>query len=202
MHKFVSNPDGRVSPSIRDDSIPAPACSPGTPMPSKRRNKALNLSPVTPKCNEDTCELKGKRPNVKVNGRFTRSMVTKVSVVKSAVSNNVDIEIVVLDDEEEKPVSPDYGLDIDHEPFVNPADSSPHVSDKNLQVDPVVDSPMKGKSVEVNLPGSYQIGEAVHPLFVSCLLDKIHRMEIELTEMVTRDDVIRAENLRLKEEAD
>ena len=58
--------------------------------------------------------------------------MTKVSAVKSTVSNNVDIETVVLDDEEEKPVSHDYGLDIDHEPFINPADSSPHVSDKNL----------------------------------------------------------------------
>ena len=76
------------------------------------------------------------------------------------------------------------------------------MSDKNLQVDPVVDSPMKGQSVEVNLPRSYQIGETVHPLFVSYLLDKIHRMEIELTEMVTSDDVIKAENLRLKEKVD
>ena len=56
----------------------------------------------------------------------------------------------------------------------------------------MVDSPIKGKSVEVNLPGSYQIGEAVYPLFVSSLLDKIHRMEIELTEMVTRNDVVKA----------
>ena len=93
-------------------------------------------------------------------------------------------------------------LDIDHEPIVNHADRSPHVSDKNLQVDPVIDPPMKGKSIEVNLPGSYRIGETVHPLFVSCLLDKIHRMEIELTEMVTRNDVIKYENLRLKEKAD
>ena len=55
------------------------------------------------------------------------------------------------------------------------------MSDKNLQVDPVVDPPVKDKSVEVNLLGSYRIGETVHLLFVSCLLDKIHRMEIELT---------------------
>ena len=42
----------------------------------------------------------------------------------------------------------------------------------------------------------------VHPLFVNCLLDKIHRMEGELTEMVTQYDVIKADNLRLKEEVD
>ena len=67
---------------------------------------------------------------------------------------------------------------------------------------PVFDPSVKGKSIETNLPGSYQIGETIHPLFVSCLLDKIHRMEIELTEMVTRDDVIIDENLRLKEKVD
>ena len=66
----------------------------------------------------------------------------------------------------------------------------------------MIDPPMKGKSIEVNLPGSYRIGETVHPLFVTCLLDKIHIMELELTEMVTPDDVIKAENLRLKEKID
>ena len=66
----------------------------------------------------------------------------------------------------------------------------------------MVDSPVKNKSVEAKLPGSYRLDEAVHPLFVSCLLDKIHRMEIELTEMVTRDNVIKAENLRLKQKVD
>ena len=34
--------------------------------------------------------------------------------VKSTMSNNVDIETVVLDDEEEKTVLPNNGLDIDH----------------------------------------------------------------------------------------
>ena len=132
MRKPMSNPVVCVSPGVRDDNAPALVSSPDTPMPFKRRKKALNLSPVTPKRNENSCEQKGKRPNVKVNGRFTRSMATKVSAVKSTVTNNVGIETVVLDDEEEKTVSPDNGLDIDHDPFVNPADSSPHVSDKNL----------------------------------------------------------------------
>ena len=49
----------------------------------------------------------------------------------------------------------------------------------------MVDPTVKDNFIEVNLPGSYRIGETVHPLFVSCLLDKIHKMEIELTEMVT-----------------
>ena len=99
MHKSMSSPEESVSPNIRDDSIPDLVSSPDTPMPSKHRKKDLNLSPVTLKRNEDTCEMKGKRTNVMVNGRFTRSMVNKVSAVKSAVSNNLDIETVVLDDE-------------------------------------------------------------------------------------------------------
>ena len=83
--------------------------------------------------------------------------MAKVSAVKSIMSNNIDIETVVLDDEEEKLVSPNDGLDIDHEPIINHADNSPHVSNKNPKIGPVVDPPIKGKSVEVNLPGSYRI---------------------------------------------
>ena len=55
----------------------------------------------------------------------------------------------------------------------------------------MVDPLVKDNSIEVNLPGSYRIDDTIHPLFVSCLLDKIHRMELELTEMVTHDDVIK-----------
>ena len=77
-------------------------------------------------------------------------MLAKVSAVKSSMSNNINIETVVLDDEEEKLVSPDDGLDIDHEPIINHADNSPHVSDTNPQVEPVVDPPIKGKYIEAN----------------------------------------------------
>ena len=129
-------------------------------------------------------------------------MLDKVSAVKSFVSNNINIEIVVLDDEEEKLVSPNDGLDIDHDPIVNHADNNPHVSDTNSQIDPVVDPPIKGKSVEANLPGSYRIDEVMHPLFVNCLLDKIHRMEEGVIEMVTHGDAIKDENIRLKEKSD
>ena len=104
-------------------------------------------------------------------------MLAKVSTVKSSVSKNIDLETVVIDDEEGNPVSHNDGLDIDNEPIMNHGDNSPPVSDKNLQVDPVVNPPVNGKSVEANLPGSYRIGEMIHPLFVNYLLDKIHRME-------------------------
>ena len=150
-----------------------------------------------PKHNDNTCKQKGKRPNVKVTGRFTRGMLAKVSVVKSSVSNNIDIETVALDDEEEKFVSPDDGLDIDHEPIVNHADNSSHVPDTNPQVDPVVDPLVKGKSVEANLPG-----EMIHPLFVNCLVDKIHRMEEEIIGMVAHHDAMKSKNTRMKEKYD
>ena len=155
MHEPVSNHDGRVSPRIRGDSVPAPACSPGTPAPSKRMTESLNLSPMTPKRNDNSCKQKGKRQNVKMNGRFTRSMSAKVSTVKPSVNNTIDIEIVVIDDEEGNPVLSSDGLDIDHEPVVNHADNISPVSDKNRQVDPMVDPPAKDKSVEANLPGPY-----------------------------------------------
>ena len=69
-------------------------------------------------------------------------------------------------------------------------------------MDSVPDPPIKGKSVEVNLPGSYQIGEAIHPLFVNCLLDKIHRMEVEIIEMVAHSDAMKTENVSLKAKSD
>ena len=52
----MSNPVVCVRPGVRDDNAPTPVSSPDTPMPFKRRKKALNLSPVTPKRNENSCE--------------------------------------------------------------------------------------------------------------------------------------------------
>ena len=130
--------------------------SPGTPLPSKRMRKSSNLSPVTPKRNADnTCNQEGKRPKAKVIGRFTRSMVAKGSTIKPSVNKNIDIETVVLDDDEQNSVLPNDGRDIEHEFTANPTDNSPLESNKNLQVDPLVNPPVKGKSVEANLPGSY-----------------------------------------------
>ena len=117
------------------------------------------------------------------------------------MSNNKDIETVMLHDEESRPVSHD-DIDIDHEPIIHHAENSPHVSDKNPPISHVVDPSIKGKSVEVNLPGSYRIDEAVHPLFVNCLLDKIRRMEEEVAEMVACSDAMKAENVSLKEKSD
>ena len=121
-------------------------------------------------------------------------MVSKVNVVKSPAKDNKDIETVVLDDEENRPASP--------KPVTHHAENNPHIPDKNPQIDSVPDPEVKGKSVEGNLPGSCQIGEAIHPLLVNCLLDKIHGMEVEIIEMVARNDVVKAENVKLQERSD
>ena len=137
-----------------------------------------------------------KNPNVKVMNRFTRSMVAKANDIKSPVKNNNDIETVVLDDEENGPVQHD-GFDMDPEPITNPIEHSPHISDKDPQVDSAPKPQIEDKLAEGNLPGSYRISEAVHPLFVNCLMDKTRRMEVEITEMVACSDSMKAKNMRL-----
>ena len=42
----------------------------------------------------------------------------------------------------------------------------------------------------------------IHPLFVNCLLDKIHKMEVRVTEMVARRDIMEAKDLKLNEKVD
>ena len=166
----------------------------------KRRRESVNLSPVTLNRDDKPSRQMSKMPSVKVTGRITRSMVAKANAVKSSVKNNKDIEMVVLDGEENGPVLHD-GPDMEPEPVTHPVKHSPDISDKDPQVDSVPDPQIKGKSVEGNIPGSYRISEAVHPLFVNCLLGKIRRMEVEITEMSTRSDSVKAENMRLQEKS-
>ena len=129
-------------------------------------------------------------------------MVAKGHHVKSPVSNSVHVETVVLDDEEQNPIFPDVGHGIEHEFISNPTDDPPPVFNKHLRVDTVVDPPAKGKTVETDLPRSYQAGDMIHPLFVNCLLDKIHRMEGRVTEILAYRDIVETENLKLKEQLD
>ena len=74
--------------------------------------------------------------------------------------------------------------------------------DKDIRVDPVVDPPAKGKTIETNVSGSYQVGDMIHPLFVNCLLDKIHSMEGRVIEMLAYREIVETENLKLKEQLD
>ena len=42
----------------------------------------------------------------------------------------------------------------------------------------------------------------MHPLFVNCLLDKIHSMEGRVIDMLAYHDIVETENLKLKEQLD
>ena len=118
--------------------------------------------------------------------------MAKGSVVKPPVSKNVDVETVVIDDEEQNPIMSDVNRGIQHDFILNPTDDSPPAFNNDLWVDPAIDPQDKGKTVEANLPGFYQDGHMIHPLFVNCLLDKIHRMEVRFTEMVAHRDIMEA----------
>ena len=201
MHNALPNPNDHVNPSLHEDCAPSPVQSPGSPMHSKRRRKSVKLSPVMPNRNDKPYRQMRNKPNVKVTSIFTRSMVAKANAVKFSVKNNKDIETVVLDGEENGSVLHD-DPDMDPEPVIHPVEHIPHIFDKDPQMNSVPDPQIKGKSIEGNLPGTYRIGEAIHPLFINCLLDKIRKMEVEITEMVARSDVVKAENVKLQERSD
>ena len=71
------------------------------------------------------------------------------------MNNSVCVETVVIDDEEKDPVFPVDNHDVGHEFISNPVNDSLPAFDKDVRVDPVVDSPAKGKPVETNVPVSY-----------------------------------------------
>ena len=160
------------------------------------------MSLITPKRNVDkTCNRGSDRPKSKIMGGFTRSM-PKGNAVKSPVNDGVHVETVVIDDEEEDPVFPIDNHNVGHEFISDPVEDIPPIFDKDIRVDPVVDSLAKGKPVETNVLGSYQVGDMMHPLFVNCLLDKIRSMEGRVTEMLAYRDIVETENLKLKEKLD
>ena len=86
--------------------------------------------------------------------------------------------------------------------MTHPTEHSPHIPDKDPQMDSMPDPQIKGKTAEGDPVGSYLISEPVHPLLVNCLLDKIRHMEIEIKELVTLNDSVKAENTRLQENFD
>ena len=132
---------------------------------------------------------------------MTRSMVAKANAVKPSVKDIKDIETIVLDDEEHGPISHDCH-DVDPEPVTHPIERNPHIPDMDPEMDSVSDPQIKGKAVEGSPAGSYRFNEAVHPLFVNRLLDKIRRMEIEMKEVVALNDSVKAENMKLQENSD
>jgi len=134
-------------------------------------------------------------------GRFTRSMA-KGKSVKTPVSDSAHIETVVIDDEAEDPSLPVNDQSVKHEFNLNHDYDTPPAIDKEIQVDPVIGHPTKEKHVKSSSPGSYGIDGMMHPLFVNCLLDKIHRMEERVSEVAANRDLMKADNVMLKEKVD
>ena len=150
---------------------------------------------------DQTCNRGSSKPNAKVMGRFTRS-IAKGNVVKPPVNDGIRVETVVIDDDEGNPVLPMDDHNVGYEFISNPSDDIPPTFDKDVWPVPVVDLPVKGQTVETNLPSSYQAEGMIPPMFITCLLDKIRSMEGRVTEMSTHRDIVEAENLKLKKHLD
>ena len=96
--KPLSNP-GHMSPEPCKDPVSNPPRGIDTPLVSKRVRRSASLSPIRPQKNTNKiCNRERSGPKAKLVGRFTRSMV-KGNSVKTPVTDNVQIETVVLDDE-------------------------------------------------------------------------------------------------------
>ena len=66
----------------------------------------------------------------------------------------------------------------------------------------MIDSVVNEKSVKTTSASSRGIGEAIHPMFVNCLLDKVRRMEEKMNEIVVSRDLLAIDNRGLKEKVD
>ena len=128
--------------------------------------------------------------------------MAKGNIVKPPVNDGIRVEIVVIDDDEVNPIFPVDDHNVGHEFISNPVDDSPPTFDKDVQPVPVVDLPVKGQTVETNFPTSYQAEGMIPPMFITCLLDNIRSMEGRVVEMSAHQDIVEAENLKLKEQLD
>ena len=135
--------------------------------------------------------------------------MAKGNAIKTPVTDNVQVETVVLDDEETN-ISLPVNDNIVHPEFVsNHVDESPPVIGKDTPVcerdareDHVIDRPFKANSVETSSPVLREVEDMMHPLFINCLLDKIRKIEERMNEVVENHDSMEADNLKLKEKVD
>ena len=66
----------------------------------------------------------------------------------------------------------------------------------------MTDSVVKEKTVKTTSTVLRGTGETVHPLFISCLLDKVRRMEDKMNEIVASQDLLKTDNVGLKAKVD
>ena len=107
------------------------------------------------------------------------------------ISENPSLSVEV------QPVEPDIDVTLDRD--------SPPAADKKFQEalgDCMTDSVVKEKPVKTTSAVPRGIGETIHPLFISCLLDKVRRMEDKMNEIVASRDLLKADNAGLKEKVD
>ena len=130
----------------------------------------------------------------------------KGNTVKTPVTDNVQVGTVVIDDEEADLPLPVNDNNVQPEFVSNLVDESPPmigkdipVFDKDVREDLVIDLSSKEKSVETSSPGSREVGDMMHPLFINCLLDKISRMEERVNEVAANRDLMKVDNVELKE---
>ena len=128
--------------------------------------------------------------------------MAKGNIVKPPVNDGIRVETVVIDDDESNLIFPVDDHNVGHEFISNPADDGPPAFDKDVRPVPVVDLLVKGQTIDTNLPNSHQVGDMIPPMFITCLLDKIHSMEGRVTEVSVHRDVVEAENLKLKNQLD
>ena len=133
----------------------------------------------------------------------------KSNAVKTPMTDNVQVETVVLDDEELNLPLPVNDNIVQPEFVSNLVDESPPVIGKNTPVcekdareEHVIDPPFKVNSVETSSPVLREVGDMMHPLFINCLLDKIRKMEERMNEVVANRESMEADNLKLKEKVD
>ena len=77
--------------------------------------------------------------------------------------------------------------------------------DKKVQEvlgDCMTDFVVKEKPVKTTSAVPRGIGKTIHPLFISCLLDKVRRMEDKMNEIVASQDLLRTDNVKLKAKVD
>ena len=82
-------------------------------------------------------------------------------------------------------------------------DSPPSVDKKvqEVQVDCMTNSVVNEKPVKTTSAVTHAIGETMHPMFITCLLDKVHRMEDRMNEIVASRDLLKADNAGLRTNA-
>ena len=98
---------------------------------------------------------------------------------------------------EVQPVEPGVGVTFD-------GDSPPSVDKKvqEVQADCTIDSVEKEKFVKTTSDVPRVIGETFQPLFISCLLDRVRRMEEKMNEIVASRDLLKVDNAGLKVKVD